>query len=172
MLVKLVWWSHVTTHCVLQGVLSFLGWTALRLKHRRLGGKGGALLAGLPSIRLKPGLLPKLKSKHRFPGKSHHHPHVLHHYKAPPLQHHHPPLITAKLEPSHELLAPDIPLHMASSRMIPSFLASPPAEKLAVRVRRKLVSPDSRDSSNIYSRVKMLWLPDASDVSNNGRWVF
>ena len=123
---------------MLQGVLGFLGWTALRLRHRRLGGGGGggggALLAGLPSIRLKPGLFPNLKSK------SKHHPHVLHR-KDPRSRHH--PLITAKLEPSHE--------------MIPNFLPSPPAEKLAVRARRKLVSgSEDPPSGNIYSRVKML----------------
>ena len=135
----------VSTHCVFEGVLGFLGWTALRLKHRRLG-KGAAILsAGLPSIHLKSGLLPDLKAKrHQFRGGHPHRPYG--HNRKPHLsrhmeiqisagRHHYP--VYAKLEPSHEILSPD-PLSRAS-RMIPNFLPSPPAEKLAVRVRRKVM---------------------------------
>ena len=125
--------AHCVTHCVLEGVLGFLGWTALRLRHRRLG--GGAVLAGLPSIHLKPGLFPNLKAKkNHFLEK--HRPQVFH--GKPPHSRHPSPLITSKLEPSHEFLTID-PHHL-SSRMVPSFLSSPPAERLAVRVRRKVGS--------------------------------
>ena len=114
-------------HCIVfGGVLGFLGWTALRQRHRRFG---GTLLAGLPSIHLKPGLFRKLKAKKNiFRGN-----HQSRHRKLPPM-----PLITTKLEPSHELLTAD-PTDIVYSRMIPDFLPSPPAAKLAVRgVRRRV----------------------------------